>query len=142
MLGRIDLPGGRARVAWLAVPPMRWPGPTGGAPQGKAAVVLVAIVALIGAALSGGVTGLLRALADVRGDLWGRRWSRWCWRSGAPRPRSIVGVVVDATLFFALANAILLIPLLLPSGLMGTGGRHAARSGRGGGDADEDHAPR
>ncbi len=128
MLGRVEIylmavPG----VAWLAVL-LELARPDGWRPTGKAAVVLVAIVALIGAAMAGGVTGPLRP----------GHWLMFVAISGstlvamvlavrrAPRPRSIVGVVVVATLFFALANAILLIPLgLLPSwvalGSMGTG---------------------
>ena len=116
-------------IAWLTVllelarpvdsPRNRW---------GATGVTAVAIVALVGAGLSGGVHPPLRP----------GHWLMFAAISGstlvamvlavrrAPRPRSVVGVVVIATLFFALANAILLIPLgLLPSwialGSMGTG---------------------
>ena len=128
LLGRIEIllvavPG----VAWFAVL-LELARPDGRRPAARAAVALVAIVALIGAALAGGVTGPLRP----------GHWLMFAAISGstlvamvlavrrAPRPRSVVGVVVIATLFFALANAILLIPLgLLPSwialGSMGTG---------------------
>lgn len=85
-----------------------------------AAVVAVAVLAFVGAALAGGVEGPLRF----------GHWLMFAVISVAslsamvravlhrPRPGSVVGVVVVATLFFALANAILIIPLgLVPSGL-------------------------
>ncbi|CAJ1580438.1 hypothetical protein [[Mycobacterium] wendilense] len=123
LLGRIEIflvavPG----VAWFAVllelarSGEQWRGRA----AEVAAVVVVAVLALVGAGLAGGVEGPLRfghwlmfavislasLTAMVRAVL--RR----------PRPGSVVGVVVVATLFFALANAILIIPLgLVPSAL-------------------------
>lgn len=114
----VALPG----VAWFAVvlalssAGEQWRNRTGEI----AAVVVVAMLAVVGATLAGGVEGPLRlghwlmfgvisvaALAAM--VLVVRR---------RPRPGSMVGVVVVATLFFALANAILVIPLgLVPSWL-------------------------
>ncbi|BBZ00311.1 hypothetical protein [Mycolicibacterium fallax] len=122
-LGRVEIflvivPG----VAWLAVllelarPAQRWR--RRGAE--RAAVVAVAVLAVVGAALAGGVDPPLRfghwlmfAVISVSTlaalVLAVRR---------APRPGSVIGVIVVATLFFALANAILVIPLgILPSWL-------------------------
>ncbi|OBF19968.1 hypothetical protein [Mycobacterium sp. ACS4331] len=121
LLGRIEihlvaLPG----IAWSAVllelarSGERWRSRMG---QG-AALAVVAFAALAGAAWAGGVEGPLRA----------GHWLMFIAISAAalaamviavrhrPRPGSVVGVVVIATLFFALANAILVIPLgLVPS---------------------------
>jgi hypothetical protein len=84
------------------------------------AIATVAALTLVGAAWAGGVDAPLRAghwlmfgvisvATLVAMVLAVRR---------APRPGSVIGVVVIATLFFALANAILVIPLgLLPSWL-------------------------
>jgi hypothetical protein len=85
-----------------------------------AAVVVVAVVTQIGALWAGGVDGPLRpghwlmfgviSLAALVAMVAAVR--------GRPRPGSVVGVVVVATLFFALANAIVIIPLgLVPSWL-------------------------
>jgi hypothetical protein len=131
VLGRIEvflvvLPG----VAWLAVllelarPGEPWRRRT----VEMAGIGVVAGLALVGATMAGGVTGPLRA----------GHWLMFAAISGstliamvsavrrAPRPKSVIGVLVVATMFFALANAILVIPLgLLPSwlalGSLGTG---------------------
>ncbi|RWA20671.1 hypothetical protein MBRU_03150 [Mycolicibacterium brumae DSM 44177] len=83
-----------------------------------AAVVVVTASALTGAALAGGVGpplrfghwlmfGVILVATLVALVIAVRR---------APRPRPVVGVLIVATLFFALANAVLLIPLgVLPS---------------------------
>ncbi len=123
LLGKIEVflvvvPG----VAWFAVLlELARPSDTWRSRAGElAAVMLVAALAVGGAAMAGGVGGPLRlghwvmfgvislatlgamALALV----------------GARRPRSVTGVAVVATLFFALGNAILVIPLgLVPSWL-------------------------
>lgn len=123
VLGRIEVylvavPG----VAWFAVlielsrPRERWHNRTGEV----IIVVVVAVLALVGAAMAGGVAGPLRfghwlmfaviSLASLGAMVRAVR--------NRPRPKSVLGVVVIATLFFALANAILIIPLgLLPSWL-------------------------
>jgi hypothetical protein len=131
VVGRIEvflvvLPG----VAWLAVllelarPGEPWRRRT----TELAGIGVVAVLALIGAAMAGGVDGPLRSghwliFAAISGStlialVWAVR--------RAPRPRQVIGVAVVATMFFALANAILVIPLgLLPSwlalGTLGTG---------------------
>ena len=114
----VVLPG----VAWFAVlleltrPGDNWRGRAG-------EIVAVAVVfglALGGAALAGGVNGPLRlghwlmfaviSLATLGAMIRAV--------TGARRPGSVTGVVVVATLFFALGNAILVIPLgLVPSWL-------------------------
>ncbi|BBZ32154.1 hypothetical protein [Mycolicibacterium confluentis] len=123
LLGRIEihlvaLPG----IAWSAVllelarSGERWRSRIG---QG-AALAVIAVAALVGATWAGGVEGPLRS----------GHWLMFISISTAalaamvvavrnrPRPGSVVGVVVVATLFFALANAILVIPLgLVPSWL-------------------------
>lgn len=85
-----------------------------------AAVAVVAVLALLGASLAGSVDGPLRTghwlmFAVISSSTLGamsvavRRQSR---------PRRVLGVAVVATLFFALGNAILVIPLgLVPSWL-------------------------
>ena len=123
VLGQIEiflvvLPG----VAWFAVlleltrPGDNWRGRAG-------EIIAVAVVfglAMGGAVLAGGVNGPLRlghwlmfaviSLATLAA------MARAV--TGARRPGSVTGVVVIATLFFALGNAILVIPLgLLPSWL-------------------------
>lgn len=126
VLGRIELYlTAVPAVAWLSVllqwaqPRDRW------ANRHRRRLVLAAVtVALLtGATLAGGVDGPLRTghwvmfaviststLAAMAVAL--RRSSR------AARPGSMIGMVVVATLFFALANAILIIPLaLMPSAL-------------------------
>jgi hypothetical protein len=109
-------------VAWCAVllelsrPCDRWRGRAGE----WAALGAVAALALVGATLAGGVEGPLRfghwlmfvvisvsSLAAMARAVMRR-----------PRPGSVLGVLAVATLFFALANAILIIPLgLVPSWL-------------------------
>lgn len=109
-------------VAWCAVllelsrPCDRWRSRAGEV----AALAAVAALALVGATLAGGVEGplgfghwLLFAVISV---------STLAAMARAvmhrPRPGSVVGVLAVATLFFALANAILIIPLgLVPSWL-------------------------
>lgn len=120
-LGRVEIflvavPG----VAWFAVllelarPGERW------RIRELAAVAAVAALAWTGAALAGGVDGPLRAghwlmfavisLSSLAAMV--RAYRR------PQRPGSAMGVLVVATLFFALGNAILVIPLgLLPSWL-------------------------
>ncbi len=120
-LGRIEIylvvvPG----VAWFAVllemarPGERW------RPREIAAVAAVAAVAWAGAALAGSVDGPLRAghwvmfVAISVSSLMAmvRAYRR------PQRPGSVMGVLVVATLFFALGNAIVVIPLgLVPSWL-------------------------
>ncbi|BBY31421.1 hypothetical protein GCM10023114_35270 [Mycolicibacterium sediminis] len=124
LLGRLEgflvtVPG----VAWFAVllelsrPSDAWRSRVGEI----VAVAVVAGLALCGAVLAGGVDGPPRfghwmtsavvSLATLGAML----------RAvlGSKRPRSMTGVVVVATLFFALGNAILVIPLgLVPSGLV------------------------
>lgn len=83
-----------------------------------AAVVVVAATALTGAALAGGVGPPLRFGHWL---MFGAILVATCVAlviavRRAPRPRPVVGVLIVATLFFALANAVLLIPLgVLPS---------------------------
>ena len=123
LLGRVEsylvvLPG----VAWFAVlleltrPGDAWRGRVGE----LLAVAAVAGLALCGAVLAGGVGGPLRfghwmTFAVISLATLGAMVRAV---TGATRPRSMTGVVVVATLFFALGNAILVIPLgLVPSGL-------------------------
>ncbi|MCG5430870.1 hypothetical protein LV457_00960 [Mycobacterium sp. MYCO198283] len=122
-LGRVEiylvaLPG----VAWFAVllelarPGEHWRGRL----AEVAAVAAVVAGAAAGATLAGDVTGPLRpghgvlcgviSVATLAAALRALRRPQ--------RPRSVTGMVVIATLFFALGNAIVVIPLgLLPSGL-------------------------
>lgn len=123
VLGRIEiylmaLPG----IAWFAVlvelsrPPDTWRGRV----REIALVGAVAAVALSGAALAGDVEGPLRLghwlmFAAVSLPSLGAMVTAML-RPAQPVP--VVRFVVVATLFFALANVILIIPLgLLPSGL-------------------------
>ncbi|ANW66377.1 hypothetical protein BCA37_24925 [Mycobacterium sp. djl-10] len=121
MLGRIEIylvvvPG----VAWFAVllemarPGERW------RPREIAAVAAVAAVAWAGAALAGSVDAPLRAghwvmfvaisVSSLTAMVRAYRRPR--------RPGSVMGVLVVATLFFALGNAVVVIPLgLVPSWL-------------------------
>jgi len=112
-------------IAWLAVL-LQWAQPRDRWTNRRVRWVVLGAVAaalLVGAGLAGGVDGPLRAghwvmfavisvstLVTMGVAL--RRGTR------AARPGSMVGMVVVATLFFALANAILIIPLgLMPSAL-------------------------
>lgn len=123
VLGRIEiylmaLPG----IAWFAVlmelsrPPDTWRGRV----REMALVGAVAAVALTGAALAGDVEGPLRLghwlmFAAVSLSSLGAMVTAML-RPAQPVP--VVRFVLVATLFFALANVILIIPLgLLPSGL-------------------------
>jgi hypothetical protein len=89
-------------------------------------VAVVATVALVGAVLAGSVDGPLRPghwvmFAAVSVSTLGAMVKAL---AGGRRPSSVIGVAVVATLFFALGNAILIIPLgLVPSwlALAGTG---------------------
>ncbi len=109
-------------VAWFAVvlelarPPETW--------RGRATelslVALVAAATLVGAGMAGSVEGPLRAghwvmFAVISASTLGALVAAVRRRS---QPVSVVGVVVVATLFFALGNAVLIIPLgLVPSWL-------------------------
>lgn len=109
-------------VAWFAVLlELARPGDTW---RGRATEMLCTVIvfalALFGATMAGGVTGPLRlghwvmfaviSLATLGAMLRAL--------TGPRRPGSVTGVVVVATLFFALGNAILVIPLgLVPSWL-------------------------
>lgn len=132
-LGRVEIylvavPG----IAWFAVllelsrPGDRWRGRAGEI----GLVAAVAVLAFAGAALAGTVDGPLRpghwlmfavisvsALgAMARAVLHGVRRGGDTSRRRIPQP--VVGFIIIATLFFALGNAILVIPLgLVPSGL-------------------------
>ena len=121
MLGRIEIylvvvPG----VVWFAVllemarPGERW------RPREIAAVAAVAAVAWAGAALAGSVDGPLRAghwLMFVAISVSSLTAMVRAYRR-PQRPGSVMGVLVVATLFFALGNAIVVIPLgLVPSWL-------------------------
>lgn len=123
LLGRLEiylavLPG----VAWFAVllelarPCDRW----GGRGRETLLIGAVAAAALAGAAWAGGVDGPLRAghwllfavisLSTLAAML--KALTR------PAQPGSVLGVVIVATLFFALANAIVIIPLgVVPSGI-------------------------
>jgi hypothetical protein len=109
-------------VAWVAVlielsrPCDGWPSRAGEA----LAVGVVATLSLIGAAMAGSVDGPLRlghwvmfgtvSVSTLAAMVFA------VWR--ATQPKRVAGVVVVATLFFALGNAILIIPLgLVPSWL-------------------------
>lgn len=123
LLGRVEiylvaLPG----IAWFAVllelsrPRDSWRGRAGEA----GLVAGVAVVAVVGAAMAGDVEGPLRPghwvmFAAVSVPSLGAMTHAVIRRS---QPGPVVGFVVVATLFFALGNAILIIPLgLVPSGL-------------------------
>ena len=109
-------------VAWFAVvlelarPPETW--------RGRATelslVAVVAAATLVGAGMAGSVEGPLRAghwvmFAVISASTLGALVAAVRTRS---QPVSVVGVVVVATLFFALGNAVLIIPLgLVPSWL-------------------------
>ncbi len=128
-LGRVEVylvvvPG----IAWFAVLlEMSRPSDTWRSRTGEIAVVaLVAAVAFVGSAMAGNVAGPLRtghwvmfatiSLSSL-GAMLRAVFGPW-------QPRPVVGYVVVATLFFALGNAILVIPLgLVPSwlALAGTG---------------------
>jgi hypothetical protein len=107
-------------IAWFAVllelsrPSDTWRGRAGEI----ALIVLVAVLAFVGAAMAGNVDGPMRlghwmvfaviSLSSLGAMLWAV-FGPW-------QPRPVVGYVVVATLFFALGNAILVIPLgLVPS---------------------------
>src|SRR3954468_14682704 len=89
-------------------------------------VAVVATVALVGAVLAGSVDGPLRPghwvmFAAISVSTLGAMAKAL---AGGRRPSSVIGVAVVASLFFALGNAILIIPLgLAPSwlALAGTG---------------------
>lgn len=123
LLGRLEiylavLPG----VAWFAVllefgrPCDRW------SRRGRDAVLIgaVAAAALAGAAWAGSVDGPLRAghwllFAVISVSTLGAMFKALV---RPAQPGSVLGVVSVATLFFALANAILIIPLgVVPSGI-------------------------
>lgn len=109
-------------VAWFAVvlelarPPETW--------RGRATelslIAVVAAATLVGAGMAGSVEGPLRAghwvmFAVISASTLGALVAAVRRRS---QPVSVVGVVVVATLFFALGNAVLIIPLgLVPSWL-------------------------
>lgn len=109
-------------VAWFAVvlelarPPETW--------RGRATelslIAAVAAATLVGAGMAGSVEGPLRAghwvmFAVISASTLGALVAAVRTRS---QPVSVVGVVVVATLFFALGNAVLIIPLgLVPSWL-------------------------
>ncbi|MCB0937547.1 MAG: hypothetical protein KDB55_16305 [Mycobacterium sp.] len=109
-------------VAWFAVvlelarPPETW--------RGRATelslVAVVAAATLVGAGMAGSVEGPLRTghwvmFAVISASTLGALVAAVRRRS---QPVSVVGVVVVATLFFALGNAVLIIPLgLVPSWL-------------------------
>ncbi|HEX7322806.1 MAG TPA: hypothetical protein VF299_07710 [Mycobacterium sp.] len=109
-------------VAWFAVllelarPGDRWASRT----RESVLVCAVAAAALMGAGWAGSVEGPLRTghwvmFAVISVSTLGAMVKALI---RPAQPNSVAGVVVVATLFFALANAILIIPLrLLPSGL-------------------------
>jgi hypothetical protein len=109
-------------VAWFAVLlELTRPGDTWRSRAGEMlAVAVVFALALCGAVLAGGVDGPLRLghwlmFAVISLATLGAMVRAV---TGARRPGSVTGVVVIATLFFALGNAILVIPLgLVQSGL-------------------------
>lgn len=123
LLGRLEIylavvPG----VAWFAVllelsrPCDHWTGRT----RDAVLVAVVAAAALTGAAWAGSVDGPLRAghwlmFAVVSVSTLGAMLKALI---RPAQPGSVLGVAAVATLFFALANAILLIPLgVVPSGI-------------------------
>jgi hypothetical protein len=121
---------GRVEVYLMAVPGIAWfavllelsrPRDSWRSRVGEAALVgAAAIVAFSGAAMAGGVEGPLRLghwvlFAAVSVPALGAMVYAIVRRN---QPRPVVGFVVVATLFFALGNAILVIPLgLVPSWL-------------------------
>ena len=123
LLGRIEgylvvVPG----IAWFAVLlELSRPGDTWRSRIGEiVTVAVVAALALSGAVLAGGVGGPLRLGHWVMFGVISLATLGALVRAltGGRRPRSVTGVVVVATLFFALGNAILVIPLgLVPSWL-------------------------
>jgi hypothetical protein len=109
-------------IAWFAVLlEMSWPSDAGRSRVGEAGLVAaVAALALVGAAMAGGVQGPVRmghwlmfaavSLSSL-GAMLRAVFGPW-------QPRPVVGYLVVGTLFFALSNAILVIPLgLVPSWL-------------------------
>lgn len=109
-------------IAWFAVLlELTRPGDTWRGRVGEiATVTVVAAAAWAGAALAGGVDGPLRLGHWVMFGVVSLATLGAMVRAvtGGRRPRSVTGVVVVATLFFALGNAILVIPLgLVPSWL-------------------------
>lgn len=123
VLGRVEgylvvVPG----IAWFAVLlELSRPGDTWRSRIGEIlTVAVVAALALSGAVLAGGVGGPLRLGHWVMFGVISLATLGALVRAltGGRRPRSVTGVVVVATLFFALGNAILVIPLgLIPSWL-------------------------
>ncbi|MCV7282993.1 hypothetical protein H7J88_25490 [Mycolicibacterium flavescens] len=127
---------GRVEVYLVVVPGIAWfavllelsrPRDTWRSRAGELALVgAVAAVAFVGAAMAGSVEGPLRLghwvmFAAISSSALGAMVYAVVRRS---QPRPVVGFVVIATLFFALGNAILIIPLgLVPSwlALAGTG---------------------
>ncbi|RZT25943.1 hypothetical protein EV589_1692 [Mycobacterium sp. BK558] len=121
---------GRVEVYLMAVPGIAWfavllelsrPRDSWRSRAGEAALVgAAAVVAFSGAAMAGGVEGPLRLghwvlFAAVSVPALGAMVYAIVRRN---QPRPVVGFVVVATLFFALGNAILVIPLgLVPSWL-------------------------
>ncbi len=109
-------------VAWFAVLlELSRPDDTWRSRAGELVTVAVAAtVALAGAVLAGSVDGPLRAghwvmFAAISVSTLGAMVKAL---AGGRRPGSVIGVAVVATLFFALGNAILIIPLgLVPSWL-------------------------
>jgi hypothetical protein len=109
-------------VAWFAVLlELARPGDTWRGRVGEiSAVAVVAALALLGASMAGSVDGPLRTghwvmFAVVSSATLGAMVRML---AGGRRPGSVTGSVVLATLFFALGNAILVIPLgLVPSWL-------------------------
>ncbi|MDV3124203.1 hypothetical protein M1247_04705 [Mycobacterium sp. 21AC1] len=123
LLGRIEIylvavPG----IAWFAVLiELARPRDTWRARAGEmAAIGVVAVLAFAGAAMAGSVDGPLRTghwvlFAVISLSSLGAMIKAVI---GGAKPMPVVGVVVIATLFFALGNAILIIPLgLVPSWL-------------------------
>ena len=121
-------------VAWVAVLlELARPGDTWRSRVGELALIgVVAALALTGAAMAGSVDGPLRAghwvmVAVISLATLGAMARAL---AGGRGPRQVRGVAVVATLFFALGNAILVIPLgLVPSWLApSTRGRRCART--------------
>lgn len=109
-------------VAWFAVLlELARPSDTWRSRAGEVAmVVVVAALAITGAAMAGGVDGPLRTGHWIMFGVISLATLGAMVRAlvGGRRPGSVMGVAVVATLFFALGNAILVIPLgLVPSWL-------------------------
>jgi hypothetical protein len=109
-------------IAWFAVLlELARPADTSRSRAGEALMVaVVAGLAIAGAAMAGGVDGPLRTGHWVMFGVISTATLAAMVRAliGGRRPRSVTGVAVVATLFFALGSAILVIPLgLLPSWL-------------------------